>query len=584
MAGNEAAYKAIMAQACAETEHRVTEDIPDMSNVTFDVAGATIVPGVMYAFPTNFAKTTPYLLEDKRRSDPYNLYGSKLSKDNSLPIIRPATLTEDFRVHSCAGILSDLTHELPDLSITNQAAEFTTHPNMRIWMSREKPNPETFVTEFKRREWYTMQDKVGPIASRMLQAEDLLLTKDEYNELEETRKAVIIVDLLLTSVNDNREEFFWIGLPTCPEQLLATIQAQIARTKNWEAPPLSPTAAAIATISVINGKAQKIADIFIEKREVPQVLSAALVRQFDGEKRRIQETSSIDWKKLLKLADTPMLIHRIEQAKIDIEEHKQKQVKTTEQPSMFIEARKPGGLTLTKIEREELEKLTMNGGTKMIPIEKAVLLLNAVGEEVAGITTAYSDLAGLNAALSVKEHIKAIISPMCMEESLLRVPPLTALKIVSLRLDGSNWSLAHFGNVLYTDTNTDSAAMDMIEVLSGKMHLKKAPKHGWHGLTSMAAFVFAVRGLREIVESLLHPSIWDANAIEQLLRKIEALYRTNSGQIDLSMLERFFKTRVREHCAIMRGAILNAEPRHSRFDEPSGDSKVQWDLLVTATR
>lgn len=103
--------------------------------------------------------------------------------------------------------------------------------------------------------------------------------------------------------------------------------------------------------------------------------------------------------------------------------------------------------------------------------------------------------------------------------------------MATLRLGNASRCLAHFGNLLYRETASSQEKQDTAELLSGKYHLRKPPKHGWHGSTTMAAMVFAVRGLREVVNALLHSSVWNENEIEQMLRQSEALYRINSGQI-----------------------------------------------------
>lgn len=175
---------------------------------------------------------------------------------------------------------------------------------------------------------------------------------------------------------------------------------------------------------------------------------------------------------------------------------------------------------------------------------------------------------------------------MCGEESLLKVPHLTALKVTTLRLGNTRWCLAHFGNVLYKDTSASQEKQDTIEMLSGKYHLRKPPRNGWNGLTSMDDIVFAVRGLREVVEALLHPSVWNAFEKKQLLRLAEELYRTNSGQIDMSKLERFFVARVREHFQSVRGAILSGKPKAQRFEDlkaAKGESKKLWEQLRAST-
>lgn len=135
---------------------------------------------------------------------------------------------------------------------------------------------------------------------------------------------------------------------------------------------------------------------------------------------------------------------------------------------------------------------------------------------------------------------------------------MAALKLTSLHLDNSSWCLANFGNVLYKDTSTRQAHQDTVELLSGKYHLRRPPRHGCHGLTSIAATVFTVRGLREFVEALLHPSVWNADGIDHFLRHTENLYRPNSGKIDLPKVGPFF------HGALPRSLPERERSNHYR--------------------
>lgn len=84
----------------------------------------------------------------------------------------------------------------------------------------------------------------------------------------------------------------------------------------------------------------------------------------------------------------------------------------------------------------------------------------------------------------------------------------------------------------------------------------------------------------------MHRSVWNADEIEQMLRHAEAIYRINSGQIDLPKLERFIVARVREHCQAVRGAIQMGKPRTIKFDDldaARGESKKLWEQLKAST-
>lgn len=104
--------------------------------------GNYIVPGVTYAIPKSYAEPIAYNTEDKRRSDPYDLYSTKLSKNNCLPVLRQANLSEACRVPSLS---------FPEITVEAQGDNDTEFPSMRIILAGAKPNPEVFVAEFKRR-------------------------------------------------------------------------------------------------------------------------------------------------------------------------------------------------------------------------------------------------------------------------------------------------------------------------------------------------------------------------------------------------------------------------------------------------
>lgn len=65
------------------------------------------------------------------------------------------------------------------------------------------------------------------------------MAQEAYKDLDEPREKVIILDLLLTAVNENRQELFWISLPTCSEQLLATTQEELTSAHEWNSVYLS---------------------------------------------------------------------------------------------------------------------------------------------------------------------------------------------------------------------------------------------------------------------------------------------------------------------------------------------------------
>lgn len=168
---------------------------------------------------------------------------------------------------------------------------------------------------------------------------------------------------------------------------------------------------------------------------------------------------------MIELAKVPLLEHRIKQARDDISDSlKNCKNKTDSEESgrkiereKVVTNNKDGGYTLTPKEKNELERQINDGGSRSIRIENAGILINAAGEEITGVSTAYTDIHCFNAAVAVKKHIAEALSPMCGEESVLQVPHLTALKLTTLRLDNGSWCLSHFGNVLYKDTTANQA-------------------------------------------------------------------------------------------------------------------------------
>lgn len=148
--------------------------------------------------------------------------------------------------------------------------------------------------EFVRREWYTMNEKVGPVAQKMVVLEDWLKTQQTYNEQDEVTREIIIIDALLTATNENRDSYFWIGMPTCAEQLLAVIKSQLELGHDWdEAPLLPPVATTISTVCVLNAKAQKLDNMYMNNGKVQIELAKNVVGKYDDEKRRARNSTSL---------------------------------------------------------------------------------------------------------------------------------------------------------------------------------------------------------------------------------------------------------------------------------------------------
>lgn len=51
------------------------------------------------------------------------------------------------------------------------------------------PSPEDMVVEFFRKEWFTMERKVGPLAQKMAELEDWIKGDNKYNEQEEKKSS-----------------------------------------------------------------------------------------------------------------------------------------------------------------------------------------------------------------------------------------------------------------------------------------------------------------------------------------------------------------------------------------------------------
>lgn len=120
---------------------------------------------------------------------------------------------------------------------------------------------------------------------------------------------------------------------------------------------------------------------------------------------------------------------------------------------------------------------------------------------------------------------------LCGQNSLRHIAKLLVLKLVTLKLDSVNWSLAHFGDVRcrYRAVNT---ASETIELISGRIRMTKPPRHMWAAITSRTTFGAAVQGVINVVNRFAHPSLWNEIEIKDVLIQVETLYNDCGGHVD----------------------------------------------------
>lgn len=161
-----------------------------------------------------------------------------------------------------------------------------------------------------------MNDKVGPLTEKMALFENWLKENEKYNHKDDVTKAFIILDALITATHSSRNEFFWIGMSTCAEQLLEVIQSQLSMEHDREkAPPLSPVAMTIASICVVNAKAQKIENIYMETGKIQVDLAQVVVEQYEEAKWSARNNTSIERETLVKMAKETLLQKPIKKQK-----------------------------------------------------------------------------------------------------------------------------------------------------------------------------------------------------------------------------------------------------------------------------
>lgn len=163
-----------------------------------------------------------------------------------------------------------------------------------------------------------------------------------------------------------------------------------------------------------------------------------------------------------------------------------------------------------------LNDMLAQGGTRAIELKNAATLIRSAGEEITGVKTAFFDLSTTHTAATIVGHISRGMRSLCGENSLRQIPNRLVLKLIALKLESVNWTMAHFGDVRCKgrDVNTTSEKTEMI---SGRVRMTKPPRHLWASITSRSAFVSALQGIINTVNRFAHPSIWNVSEINDVL-------------------------------------------------------------------
>lgn len=578
MAGSPEAYNLAISQLQPATTELDTADI-----VLYDVADDTVLtPGLLMAVPA--AHFDSLNLPFKAAG-----YGVARTHVYSRPDIagdyEPVDLLDlptDFRLPSCAGALDDTAFVLPSFAAASTASP-TTYPNLAIILSRALPTPSDFVLHFLSSGFEFCEAKVGSVGPRMVALKAKLESSAEYSSLTLLRKGVIILDATLTATHAAREDSYWVGCPTHVDQLQAAITGMALRADSGDVPTdLHRVALAIASVVAAQDRVAK--HVHENTRltfTAPEM--TAILRLTRDTRNETEQLSGMDWDTLIRYASADRLQRWLTLTRR--EAHDAPAAAPDPTPLSLHAEREPkeGHQTLTQVERKRLEDLLALGGTRAIPLQNAATLIKASGEEITGVKTAYFDISTTHTATTVIGHIARGMRTLSGESALRQIPNMLVLKLVTLRLDSSNWSLAHFGDVRVRDRALN-ATTETIELISGRVRMTKPPKHLWAAITSRATFGSAVEGVVSVVNRFTHPSIWSASEISDVLHQVDALHNDCGGHADWPLLERMFTARMAEHCEDVRAEIIKGTHISPQFQTFRDASEEMWETAKIQAR
>lgn len=105
---------------------------------------------------------------------------------------------------------------------------------------------------------------------------------------------------------------------------------------------------------------------------------------------------------------------------------------------------------LKKDDINKLETEIRTGGTKSVQFKDVRLLSEAYVTDIAAIHPGGGDQSLLSTPLALKSHIANAFMKISRDASLLRIPPVAMLKLVTLRLSTDDLLfLEHFGNLVW---------------------------------------------------------------------------------------------------------------------------------------
>lgn len=340
---------------------------------------------------------------------------------------------------------------------------------------------------------------------------------------------VLVLDILLSYAQFEQVRkgpTLWLGCPVLPQQLLAVIQAQVARKTGswWHLPSLDQTVRLLGELIQITDQARGLAQAIVSNRPADWSEVKNVTTQGEELREAIQLLTSMSWEEACGAAhstDLPMTLRLLEQRKRRAAQSEGSHPDRTNEgwglPFMpgsqntptFVLAREPADdepkLTLT--ERDELEAVCKTDETRSIQISRARLQTESTGNAIIGLQPGGPDISRVKMAYYSETLLLKVHEELGTSDSLRKIPLVTLAKVFSLRItQKDSFVFEHLGLLISEDFSTQVSLTKVRGTANGSPIIR-AKKHQWAAVTTMEDLLNIVEGLAICVKRLHHPSV-----------------------------------------------------------------------------
>lgn len=213
--------------------------------------------------------------------------------------------------------------------------------------------------------------------------------------------------------------------------------------------------------------------------------------------------------------------------------------------------------------------------TNEITREYARLLITCMGNTLSGMQKGVCDLQGVSMSNELRAYFPPMHNRLCPPFSLRSFPEAALARIFSLRMNSTdNFLLDFFRLVAAKDVSFSVRGSKTVSMLGAPVEVMQANKDLWCEVKTMGALDHVIRGLADVVQMIINPSILNQAEIRAFGAILHQKWETTSVFLDEDQAYEKLKGRLVKHTVAVRSRVESGTGTIEPFTELGEQTKL----------